>query len=151
MLDRSGFDYQYTIPVAFPGATANVKSKYFGTAVARVGYAATANVLVYANGGAAWIKNSIDIFVGGAASESVSYSATGWTLGLGGEYDLGSGFSVFGEVDYMNFGTKRVCYTNAPGVAFPGIPCAPGGGNAMDIKQDVKAVTIGVNYRFKPY
>jgi outer membrane immunogenic protein len=151
MWDLSSIDYLYMMAPATPFANSNVKSKYFGTAVARVGYAVMPNALVYVNGGGAWIKNNIDVFIAGALSESVSYSATGWTVGLGGEYYLGAGFSLFGEVDYMNFGTKRVCYTQAPGAVFAGIPCMAGGGNAMDIKQDVKAVVLGANYRFKGF
>jgi outer membrane immunogenic protein len=58
--------------------------------------------------------------------------------GTGIEIALSGNWSMKGEYNYMNLGTRSVTFTGTPaGVTFDG-----------DIRQRIHVVKFGVNYRF---
>jgi opacity protein-like surface antigen len=76
------------------------------------------------------------------SSVAVDFSAPsanrfGWTIGLGTEWAVFDHWSVFGEWDYMNFGTHTVTLTDA---FF--------GSTQFSAKQQVNVLKLGINYRF---
>jgi hypothetical protein len=61
-----------------------------------------------------------------------------WTFGLGTEWVLFENWSIFGEWDYLNFGTRNVTFTDPNN-----------GSNQFTIKQNIiNELKLGVNYRF---
>ena len=65
--------------------------------------------LSYVKGGAAWTNNNDYLLhqPNGRLSESASFNTnTGWAVGGGLEWMFAPGWSVFGEYNYMDFGTK---------------------------------------------
>ena len=61
----------------------------------------------------------------------------GWTVGLGTEWVVFDHWSVFGEWDYMNFGTCNVTFTD------PNF-----GSSQFTVKQQINELKLGINYRF---
>src|SRR5262249_62155358 len=47
---------------SFPGGSINTLTNWFDTLTAREGYLVQPNVLIYAQGGAAWTKTSVTLF-----------------------------------------------------------------------------------------
>jgi len=128
---------------AFPTFTMYDKTNFIGTATARVGYLFAPQVLAYVKGGAAWTRSSDSLFGAGPPvflSESSSWSATGWTVGGGLEWMFAPGWSVFGEYNYMNFGTSTVTFLAPP----PLLPV----GEHVNVSQTVQTALFGVNYKF---
>jgi outer membrane immunogenic protein len=64
-------------------------------------------------------------------------AAARWTFGLGTEWVLFENWSIFGEWDYLNFGTRNVTFTDPNN-----------GSNQFTIKQNINELKLGVNYRF---
>jgi outer membrane immunogenic protein len=117
------------------------KTSFIGTATARVGYLFAPQVLAYVKGGAAWTTNSdVLLLPTGGVSESANWTRTGWTVGGGVEWMFAPGWSVFGEYNYMDFGTNSVTFTAAPGL-FPV-------GEHINIAQKTQTALVGVNYKF---
>ena len=138
--DWGSINGSHSLP-AFPTFTMFDKTKFIGTATARLGYLVTPQVLAYVKGGAAW-TNSSDYLLqpSGALSENASWNNTGWTVGGGLEWMFAPGWSVFGEYNYMDFGTSLVTFTAPPGL-FPV-------GEHVNISQTVQTALFGVNYKF---
>jgi outer membrane immunogenic protein len=113
---------------------------WFGTVTARLGYAPIPTGLFYVKGGVAWARDRHSVFdqVSGATIESADSTRTGWTAGVGFEYMFLPNWSAFVEYDYMGFGTKMIPFT------------APSGGfsESWEIRQNVQAVLVGLNFRF---
>ncbi len=61
----------------------------------------------------------------------------GWTIGVGTEWVLAENWSVFGEWDYLNFGTHTLTFTDGNS-----------GSSQLSVKQSVNELKLGVNYRF---
>jgi len=61
----------------------------------------------------------------------------GWTIGLGTEWVVDGNWSIFGEWDYLNFGTHHVTFTD------PNL-----GSNQTSFKQHINELKLGINYRF---
>lgn len=122
----------------------NTSIPWLATATARVGYTVRPNLLLYAQGGAAWVRDhetKVDL-VTGLLEGTADVTRSGWTVGAGAEYLITTNWSVFAEYNYMDFGTKRTIYTtpDIPPAFFP-----------LDIRQRVQTVLVGVNFRFNPF
>lgn len=74
----------------FDGTTISGGATWFDTLTARGGYLVQPNVLLYAQGGAAWAETT---------------NSTGWTVGGGVEWMFVPHWSAFLEYNYMDFGT----------------------------------------------
>jgi len=132
---------------AFPGITAQFKVKNIETLTGRVGYTVTPAVLAYVKGGAAWASASgAAVIPNGLIGESANFTMTGYTVGGGLEWMFAPGWSVFGEYNYMDFGTKNVNFPSTGLVAGFGAAGALADTNA--IKLTTQTVIVGVNYKF---
>jgi outer membrane immunogenic protein len=139
----------------------NFKANVIATATGRIGYAvnfdSTAG-LFYLKGGAAFVDYDSPSFIGGLntcavfdptkgctsgtvgnalAFNSPSANRFGWTIGVGTEWAVMDNWSVFGEWDYMNFGTHNVTFTDANF-----------GSTQVGVKQQINVLKLGINYRF---
>ncbi len=117
---------------------------WFATATARVGYTVLPNLLLFGQGGFAWVRDhetKVDL-VTGLLEGTADVTRTGWTLGAGAEYLITANWSVFAQYNYMDFGTNRTIYTTPeiPPALFP-----------LDIRQRMQTVLLGVNFRFNPF
>ena len=133
---------------AFPGITAQFASRNIETLTGRVGYAVAPTVLAYVKGGAAWAgATGAALLPGGSIAESADFTMTGYVVGAGLEWMFARGWSVFGEYNYMDFGTKNVDFvsTGAGGVAF-----GPAGSlsDTVAIRLTAQTALVGVNYKF---
>jgi outer membrane immunogenic protein len=111
---------------------------WFATATARIGYTLQPNLLAYVKGGGAWVRDretKTDL-VTGLVEGTADVTRSGWTVGGGLEYLFWSNWSVFVEYNYMDFGTHRTILA-VPEAPFP-----------LDIRQNMSAVLVGLNYRF---
>ena len=61
----------------------------------------------------------------------------GWTFGLGTEWVVDGNWSIFGEWDYLNFGTRSVTFTDPNS-----------GSSQLSVKQSINELKLGINYRF---
>ena len=133
--------------------TARYDLDYFGTVRGRIGVAFH-HMLVYATGG--WAYGRIDYNVhafevgGGLLFESRLRSnniESGYVVGGGVEYALGSHFSLKLEYQYINLGHLNV---SAPVIRI----VAPGIGTQTDIAHlgaidsDFHTIRLGLNYKF---
>jgi outer membrane immunogenic protein len=113
---------------------------WFGMVTGRLGYALIPTGLLYVKGGVAWVHDhhAVRDLNLGAVVETADTTRTGWTAGIGFEYMFLPNWSVFVEYDYIGLGTNSVAFA------------APGGGftENWDIRQNVQAVVVGLNFRF---
>jgi outer membrane immunogenic protein len=132
--------------VAFPGITADFKLKNIETLTGRVGYSVAPTVLAYVKGGAAWANaSSAAVIPNGLIGEAASFTMTGYTVGGGLEWMFAPGWSLFGEYNYMNFGTKSVDFTST---GIPGFGAAGALSDTAAIKLTAQTAIVGVNYKF---
>jgi outer membrane immunogenic protein len=138
----------------------NFKTNVIATATGRIGYAANFDSiagLFYLKGGAAFINNDTSTFGALAtftpnscapatppcpSSGAVNFNAPsgnrwGWTIGVGTEWVVDGNWSIFGEWDYMNFGTQTLTFTDATL-----------GSSQVSLKQQINELKLGINYRF---
>jgi outer membrane immunogenic protein len=131
----------------------NTKANVIATATGRIGYATNFDSiagLFYLKGGAAFVNLDSSDFAGKATITAGPNSATGafdfntpsssrwgWTVGLGTEWAVLGNWSIFGEWDYMNFGSRNVTFTDA---TF--------GATQVSAKQQINELKLGINYRF---
>jgi len=139
MLDATSLSNRTNIStVAFTGV-ADSRTHWFDTLTARAGYLVTPQVLLYAQGGAAWTNTSITFLDGsGAQLGEASNDRTGWTVGAGVEWRFAPQWSVFAEYNFMGFGAQSATFTGCGGTCVV---------NAS-VKADVQNVLAGVNYKF---
>ena len=71
---------------------------------------------------------------------------TGYTVGGGLEWMFAPGWSVFGEYNYLDFGTKNVNFPSTGLV--PGFGPAGALADTNAIKLTAQEVIVGVNYKF---
>jgi outer membrane immunogenic protein len=143
-----------------------LKANVITTATGRIGYAANYDSiagLFYLKGGAAFVNDDTSNFIGQTSTktcasfdpmtgvcstfnspvnQAVNFSAPsanrfGWTIGVGTEWAVIDNWSVFGEWDYMNFGTHNVTFTD------PNL-----GSTQVSVKQQINVLKLGINYRF---
>ena len=118
----------------------NTHIPWLTTATGRLGYTATPNLLIYAKGGGAWVRDNYSSYTpAGLQVASATVTRSGWTVGGGVEQSFAGGWSWFAEYDYLNFGTNTVTFaTNTvPTALFP-----------IDVQQDMQMFVVGINYRF---
>jgi opacity protein-like surface antigen len=125
-------------------------SGFYGDVTGRVGYI-FGSALLYAKGGFAWLNTNL------AAHEVITNSSTGalvfarnndgdstltgWTLGAGIEYMLGTKWSVKLEYLHFDFGNvDRSCCGDPFGNHF----------NFFHNDLTVETVKVGVNYHIQP-
>jgi outer membrane immunogenic protein len=140
MLDATSLSNRTNIStVPFTGAV-DSRTRWFDTLTARVGYLVQpTNVLLYAQGGAAWTNTNITFLDGsGAQLGETSNDRTGWIVGAGVEWMFAPQWSVFAEYNFMGFGTQSATFTGCGGTCVV---------NA-NAKADVQNVLAGVNYKF---
>src|SRR5436305_1674665 len=135
---QGGFDYQFAgnwvvgaeaqyswlannnNGVLFPGGTlVTSNNNQLGSVTGRFGYLFAPQLLGYVKGGGAWARIDTTHFATVPPPTIVSEFATGqdrqgWTIGAGLEWMFAPGWSVFGEYNYMDFGTKTVGFTTGP-------------------------------------
>ncbi|MBX9650814.1 MAG: outer membrane beta-barrel protein [Xanthobacteraceae bacterium] len=145
MYDYARIDSSHILP-AFPTFTSNVRVKDIYTVTGRVGYLFTPQLLGYVKGGGAW--TSVDYVINGNgppvfnSENAFGVNRSGWTVGGGLEWMFAPGWSVFGEFNYMDFGTKTSNFTLGTGAA---------PGSSTDVvrsKLEVEQFLVGVNYKF---
>jgi outer membrane immunogenic protein len=117
------------------------KINWFATATGRVGYTVTPSVLVYATGGAAWVRDTFSIVDGGILEAQATPTRSGWVAGFGVDFLTQDGWSMFVEYNYMGFGRKQTTFTNLEAPPIP--PTFP-----IDVYQSVQTVMVGFNTRF---
>lgn len=91
-------------------------------------------MLLYVNGGGAWVRDKFDYAVGGVITDSVKQNRTGWTIGAGVEYGLTPNWSLAAQYNYIDLGDKDVTY--------------PVRGFTASAEQEVHLATVRLNYRF---
>ena len=113
---------------------------WLATATARIGYAIQPQLLVYAKGGAAWMRSDLKYAITGMGvtdTYSAAETRTGWTVGAGLEYLIAANWSVFAEYSHMDFGSGTL---NTTFILDP----SP---EPIRISHRVDTVMLGLNYR----
>jgi outer membrane immunogenic protein len=145
-------------------ATALIKANALATATGRIGYAVNFDSiagLFYLKGGAAFVNYDTYNITGNNAVTTCatfdpkqgctsfnsannpfnftapSTSRWGWTIGLGTEWVVFGNVSIFGEWDYMNFGSHSTTF-----------PDPNAGTSQLSVKQSINELKLGINYRF---
>jgi outer membrane immunogenic protein len=78
--------------------------------------------------------------------ESANFGMTNYTIGGGLEWMFAPGWSVFGEYDYMDFGTKNVNFASTGLV--PGFGPAGALADTNAVRPTIQTALVGVNYKF---
>jgi outer membrane immunogenic protein len=130
----------------FPGITASYQLKNTEEVTARLGYAVAPAVLAYVKGGVAWANAGASALALPVLAENASFTRTGYTVGGGLEWKFAPGWSVFGEYNYLDFGTKS---TNlyATGL-IPAFGTAGALADTISLRLRSQEALVGVNYRF---
>jgi outer membrane immunogenic protein len=138
------------------------KANAIASATGRIGYAVNFDSmagLFYLKGGAAFVDYDSPSFngaltvctafdpvkntcTGASLNNAIAFSAPsanrfGWTIGVGTEWAIVDNWSVFGEWDYMNFGTNNITLTDANL-----------GSSQVSVKQQINVLKLVFNYRF---
>ena len=132
---------------AFFASNCSVEPSLFGTVAGRLGYA-FGHTLIYAKGGAAWERTSVDMAVNNNPGQHFlastnSYSEWGWTAGAGIEYAMTPAWSLKIEYDHLGFGSANVATPYVAGNPLPGHPVGPIAGLSSNVEQ----IKLGINYR----
>lgn len=123
-----------------PNGTASLSitsdHNWYDTLDARVGYL-MGPLMIFAKGGAAWMNADcrFEVNSGIDGASITNTTRTGWTVGAGFEYMLGSRWSAKLEYDYLDFGSDTLGFVNPLG-------------NSVAIETAVNEVKAGVNYHF---
>jgi outer membrane immunogenic protein len=143
MYDYARINHRHVIPI-FPLFNSDVRVKDMWTVTGRLGYLFTPQLLGYVKGGGAW--TSVDYAINGTfpvafnAENAFGVNRSGWTIGAGLEWMFAPGWSVFGEFNYLDFGTKTSAYTVGPFAVPPT--------DVIRNKLEVEQFLVGVNYKF---
>ena len=151
-------------------ATLSTKTDFIGTVTGRLGYAvgSIGQGLIYGKGGVAWIVNrhsntgsvtTVDCATAvspfcqtrrNALLPTTFFTAfnwtgketsVGWTIGAGVEWAMWGNWTIKGEYDYLDFGTKTVTLND---------PLLGVGPASVSLRQRISQVKFGINYRFGP-
>jgi opacity protein-like surface antigen len=108
-----------------------------GTVAGRLGYAWD-RVLIFAKGGGAWARGdeTATLNTNGQVISLAADNRNGWMLGGGLEFGHMGPWSAKVEYNHMDFGTKRLLFSNT---------------EQADIRDRVHAVKFGINYRLGGY
>jgi outer membrane immunogenic protein len=112
--------------------TTDQRFPWFYSATGRIGFTPQPAALIYLTGGSAWTRNEYSTNVGSSATSDATRQ--GWLVGGGAEYVFAPQWSVFGEYNHIDFGTKT---TTTVGDVF-----------SYQSKITENVVLFGVNYRF---
>jgi outer membrane immunogenic protein len=128
-------------------ASAQINNRWLTTATGKLGYAWD-RVLLYGNGGGAWVGQSNSALTttglaGGPFSISNSNSNNlGWTAGVGVEWAFWGTWSARAEYDYIGLNNQTYNVSNATPAVVDTITAN---------KRSINMVTAGVNYKFGPW
>lgn len=144
-----------TFPVTFLGNAftlqQSMSTNWLATLRGRAGITVAPDVMLYGTAGVAfsdlkfsssYSDNAIDaLFPGGTGSASKSSVVTGWTIGGGGEWMLGQGWSLKAEYLYIDFGTKTlsVYASNTPTYT-----------QTITVDADLSAQVARIGFNFRP-
>jgi opacity protein-like surface antigen len=123
-----------------PAGTASLSitsnHNWYHTLSGRIGYV-MGPLMLYAKGGAAWMNAdyTMEVNSGLDGSTLTNTTRTGWNVGAGLEYMLGSRWSAKAEFGHLDFGTNTLGFVNPFG-------------NSVTFKTAVNEVKAGVNYHF---
>jgi outer membrane immunogenic protein len=141
----------------FPSVTSTVastgtleeKTNTIATVTARFGYSFGGGLL-YVKGGGAWDRTSYRFYGqvcganGGACVFVTPFNFTtstdtrwGWTVGVGTEWIIVGNWSIFGEYNFLDFGTKDLTFTDATM-----------GQAVFSVRHYINEVKGGINFRF---
>ncbi|MBN8607923.1 MAG: porin family protein [Caulobacterales bacterium] len=145
----------YVADMGYDG-TDSVESEleWFGTARARLGYAASPNLMVYGAGGIAFGQvNTTAINDVGYDSDFIVYEAEGreertelgWTVGVGGQWAVNDRWSVTAEASHINLDDSQTHMTTTYSDFGWGTPGDDVG--EVTSKNDVNIFRVGVAYR----
>jgi outer membrane immunogenic protein len=122
--------------------TVNSELRWFDALTGRVGYLVQPDLLLYAQGGAAWTSWDITANVNGVQVAEISGgNRTGWTVGGGIEWMFMPHWSTFLEYNFMGFGTRSA----AGQICLAGVRCTT---DTFSARADLQNVLVGVNYKF---
>jgi opacity protein-like surface antigen/outer membrane receptor protein involved in Fe transport len=123
-----------------PAGTASLSvtsdHNWYDTLSGRVGYV-MGPLMLYGKAGAAWMNADyrLEVNSGIDGATVANTTRTGWNVGAGLEYMLGSRWSAKLEYDYLDFGSNTLGFVNPFG-------------NSATVKTAVNEVKAGVNYHF---
>jgi opacity protein-like surface antigen/outer membrane protease len=147
----------------FVGSNCRAKVKDLASFTGRLGVATgpAGRTLVYAKGGAAWIRNEVSInpnneFFGATTPvipqpppTALHYDRWGWTAGAGVEHAMTPAWSLKAEYDYYRFGDETIATppgfivtATAPSATVFLVPA-----RTSNISQDAHVLKIGANYK----
>lgn len=142
--ERHNIPITFFSPAGVPSTFAEETTlKNTVTATARLGYLFAPQFLGYVKGGAAWARvdhANFQVTPFAGLSETASGTRTGWTVGGGLEWMFAQGWSAFGEFNYMDFGSRDITFTTAPG--------AVGAASIVRTKLTESQALFGLNYKF---
>ena len=143
MFDGTGADQRENLPfVGFADEIYSTEMNWFATVTGKMGVTVTPHLLVYAKAGAAFMATDYTDEAADATYRATGdESHTGWTTGGGATYALNAHWSIFGEYNYLDFGSTRVTLRSEIDTA-----TYPDWINRYD--HEVHAVIFGANYRF---
>lgn len=136
----SGADINGSGVTTWPTVT-SAKTTALGSVTGRIGWNGwNPQNLFYVKGGWAWANNSylVTSQFDCCGPSTASQNRSGWTVGGGWEWAFTQNWSAFAEYDHYDFGTSTATFTELPS---SGIYLVP-------IRQTIKSVKVGVNYRF---
>lgn len=127
--------------VDFPTFSQTNSISNIDTATGRIGFLVQPAVLLYVQGGGAWIRDENTVLLpSGGVSESASFNLSGPIVGGGVEWMIVPNLSVFAEYTYIWFDTSSLHFAAAPGLSPPG--------EILSFKQNVSTALVGLNWRF---
>jgi outer membrane immunogenic protein len=141
LTDLSGSNAFYPFGPLVPEYT-TTETSAIATIKGRIGYLVDPALLLYGTGGLALIHNrhtDYDTTPVMSFNGSVEDTRVGYVVGLGAEYAVADGWSVFAEYNYVDFGQKDL--TLVDGVIYPGNWV-----NRYD--NTAHAFAVGLNFRF---
>ena len=125
------------------------KTNALATGTVRLGYS-FGQGLIYGKGGVAWDRTDYRFFGQRCPNPTNSCVFTtpfdfttptdsrwGWTAGIGTEWILVGNWSIFGEYDYLDFGSKNLTFTDSIM-----------GQAVFSVRQHINEGKLGVNFRF---
>ncbi|OYU87275.1 MAG: hypothetical protein CFE29_25000 [Bradyrhizobiaceae bacterium PARB1] len=148
-LGADGSGTCFAVSGLFVSSNCRVRHEMTGSLTARLGYAmgAAGRTLVYAKGGGAWLRETMDISNRfGAASQRDD--RFGWTVGVGVEQAIAPAWSMKLAYDYTDFGAMPISAPNTRGLAFDPFPFyvdIPG--HSAQASQVLQTVKLGLNLK----
>jgi outer membrane immunogenic protein len=139
-------DFQGSAPDQSLKFSDHSKVNAFGLLTGQVGYAIN-NVLFYAKGGAAAVKDKYFTIANGTSDlvvDAANETRWGGAVGAGAEFAFARNWSIGFEYDHMFIGTKDVTFYSVGGLTAP----LGAFSSIHRISQDVDVGTVRLNYRF---